>query len=444
VSLRVLSSCLLAVVPLACAAPSAADPDGALPMRERAAIRDAWTRERLDTIVPALMRREGIDTWVLVAREYDEDPVVETMLPATWLSARRRTILVFHDSGGGAPIERFAVARYAVGEMFEGAWDKETQPDQWARLVELIEERDPRRIAIDVSPTFALADGLSASERDAFLEALPERLRGRVVSAEPLAIGWLETRLPEEIAAYEDLCARAHAIIAEGLSSDVITPGVTTTEDVEWWFRDRVRALRMTTWFHPTVSVQRPRDAHDGSFAEDPSDEVVERGDLVHVDFGIVDLGLHTDTQQHAYVLRPGETEAPAGLREALAKGNRLQDILMDAFATGRTGNEILADALARARDEGLRPTIYTHPVGLHGHGAGPTIGLWDKQDGVPGKGDYPLYPDTCHSIELMVTAAVPEWDGQDVRIMLEEDAVFDGETCRFLDGRQTDFLLIR
>ena len=435
---------LLVMCASACVAPTAADPDGALPMKDRAALRDAWTRERLDSVVPSLMRREGIDLWVLVAREYDEDPVVQTMLPATWLSARRRTILVFHDRGDERPVERFAVARYAVGDLFESAWNKESQPDQWARLVELIVARDPARIGLNISPTFALADGLTASEHDAFLDALPAHLHGRIVGAEKLAIGWLETRLPAEVAFYEDLCARAHAIIAEGLSSAVITPGTTTTADVEWWFRDRIRELRMTTWFHPSVSVQRPSAGHDGSFADDPSATVIERGDLVHVDFGITDLALNTDTQQHAYVLRAGETEAPAGLRAALADGNRLQDILMDAFVTGRSGNEILSRALRQARDEGLRPTIYTHPLGLHGHGAGPTIGLWDQQGGVPGKGDYPLHPDTCHSIELMVTVAVPEWDGQDARIMLEEDAVFDGETCRFLDGRQEEFLLIR
>lgn len=438
---RVVRASLIAACALACAAPPpVTEPP---PLRERAALADAWTRRRLDALVPALMRRADIDAWVLVAREYDEDPVLETMLPATWLSARRRTILVFHDPGGGAPVERLAVARYAVGDLFEGAWDKDAQPDQWARLAELLDARDPRRIALDVSPTFGHADGLSASQRDALLAALPERLRARVVGAEPLAVGWLETRLPEEIAFYETLCTRAHAILAEALSSAVIRPGITTTDDVAWWLRERVAGLRMTTWFHPSVSVQRAERGHAGSFADDPSARVIERGDLVHVDFGITDLGLNTDMQQHAYVLRAGEREAPAGLRAALAAGNRLQDVLMEEFATGRTGNEILAAALARARAEGLRPTIYTHPLGVHGHGAGPTIGLWDEQDGVPGAGDWPLHPDTCYSIELMVTVAVPEWGGRDVRIMLEEDAVFDGAVCRFLDGRQTELLLV-
>jgi Xaa-Pro aminopeptidase len=171
-------------------------------------------------------------------------------------------------------------------------------------------------------------------------------------------------------------------------------------------------------------------------------DEVIMPGDLLHVDFGISYLRLNTDTQQHAYVLKPGETEAPAELREALARGNRLQDILTDQFVAGRTGNEILASALAVAKDEGITASIYTHPIGYHGHAAGPTIGLWDQQGGVPGRGDYPLFPNTAHSIELYAETDVESWD-KAVRISLEEDAFFDGEKTYYIDGRQKEFLLI-
>ena len=285
---------------------------------------------------------------------------------------------------------------------------------------------------------------MRAGELQAFRAALPPELAGRVVSGERLAIGWLETRIPAELEVYPSIARLAHGIIAEGLSERVVQPGHTTTEDVQWWYRGRILELGLGAWFHPSVSVQRAEEAHSGSFAEREGVRVIRRGDLVHVDFGITYLGLNTDTQQHAYVLRFGESEPPAGLRAGLAAGNRLQDILTAEFRTGRSGNGILRAARERALAEGLRPSIYTHPLGFHGHGAGPTIGLWDRQEGVPGRGDYPLYPSTVHSIELNVTVAVPEWGGQDVRIMLEEDALFDGEAVRYLDGRQTELLLIR
>ena len=427
---------------LALAAPALAqDALGVLPMRARAAVHDAWLEERLETVVPALMRREGIDLWVVTAREYNEDPVIETMLPATWLSARRRTVLVFHDTGDA--VERLAVARYDVGP-FPRAWDPGTQPDQWARVAEVVAERDPARIGLHTSATFALGDGLTASERDGLLAALAPRYRDRVVSAERLAVGWLETRTPSELAVYPSVVRLARSVLHEGLSEAAITPGVTTTDDLAWWYRQRVRDLGLSAWFHPGVSVQRA-DAgeRDGDFSGRDDAAVIRPGDLVWVDFGIEYLGLHTDTQQMAYVLRPGETSAPAGLVAGLAAANRAQDLLTDAFATGRSGNDVLAAALDAAGAEGLDATIYTHPIGLHGHGAGPTIGLWDQQGGVPGRGDYPLYPNTAHSIELNVAAPVAEWGGQRVRFMLEEDAVFDGQAVTYLDGRQTELLLI-
>ncbi|WP_218827671.1 M24 family metallopeptidase [Rubricoccus marinus] len=444
---------LLLLAPLAPEAFAQATPPEAapsvLPMRERAAVMDRWLDARLEAIVPALMRREGIDMWIIAAREYNEDPVISTMLPATWLAARRRTVLVFHDDG--ERVERLAVARYDVGP-FPRAWDPEAQPDQWARVAEIVAERDPQRIGINTSETFALADGLSASEERALRAALSDPFRQRLVGAENLAVGWLETRTPEEMATYPHIVGLARHIIHAGLSREAITPGVTTTDDLAWWYRDRVRALGLTTWFHPGVSVQRAPEAAgasgdraraEGDFSARPDANVIQPGDLVWVDFGISYLGLMTDTQQMAYVLRPGETEAPAGLVSGLRAANRVQDLLTGAFARGKTGNEILADALQASGAENLDATIYTHPIGLHGHAAGPTIGLWDQQGGVPGNGDYPLYANTAHSIELNVAMAVPEWGGQRVRFMLEEDAFFDGETVRYIDGRQEALLLI-
>ena len=416
-----------------------------LPLRERAALRDRILATRLEEVVPAVMRRAGVHMWILVAREYDEDPVVETMLPARWMSARRRTVLVFFDPGQPAAVERFAVSRYGVGDFFTSAWDPERQPDQWARLAELVAERDPDRIAINRSSTFALADGISASQEQELRQALGPKLASRLVGGEDLAVGWLETRTPLELELYPSICALAHAIIAEGLSTRAIQPGHTTTEDLQWWYRERIAGLDLDAWFHPSVSVQRRAggDERQG-FSDPPGVETIRRGDLVWVDLGITYLGLNTDTQQLAYVLRAGEEQAPAGLRDGMAAANRLQDLLTDAFATGRTGNEVLALARGQALDEGLVPSIYSHPLGLHGHGAGATIGLWDRQEGVPGRGDYPLWPHTAWSIELNVTEPVAEWGGQGVRFMLEEDAYFDGDSVRYLDGRQEALRLIR
>jgi Xaa-Pro aminopeptidase len=416
-----------------------------LPMRERAAVIDRWLTTRVQTVLPELMRRTGIDMWVIISREYNEDPVIRTFLPAKWQSARRRTILLVYDPGEDEPLETLAVARYAVGETFEQAWDKERDGEQWTRLAALIDERNPRRIGLNFSETFALADGITRTEFDLFHDALPERLHDRVVSAEELAIGWLETRTTEEMAVYQQIVRIAHEILAAGLSEQVIQPGITTTNDVSWWYRDRIRELKLTTWFHPSVSIQRaeqPAIDVKTEIAARHDDEVIMPGDLLHVDFGITYLRLNTDTQQHAYVLRPGESEAPEELRHALARGNRLQDILTDQFVTGREGNEILASALAVAKDEGITASIYTHPIGYHGHAAGPTIGLWDQQDGVPGRGDYPLYPSTAHSIELYAETAIDSWD-KPVRIKLEEDAFFDGEQTYYIDGRQKELLLI-
>lgn len=424
----------------------AATGDSILPMKQRAETIDQLLVARFDSLAAKLMRREGIAMWVLVAREYNEDPVVMTMLPGDAHAARRRTILVFVDEGDQG-VKGYAVSRYGVGDFFQAVWNPEEQPDQWQALSDLISEKNPANIAINTSSDFALADGLTQGEYMGLMAALTSEQKSRVRSAESLAISWLEARTAEEMEIYPSIVKIAHDIIAEGFSNAVITPGTTTTDDVMWWYRDRIRELRLVTWFHPSVSIQRADGAEKefmNLFTDTDRDGVILPGDLLHVDFGITYLRLNTDTQQHAYVLRPGETEAPAGLVAGLKTSNRLQDILTDNFRTGRTGNEILRATRQQAIDEDIRPSIYTHPIGYHGHGAGPTIGMWDNQGDTVGRGDFPLHENTAYSIELNSTVSIPEWGGQDVRFMLEEDAFFDGETSRYIDGRQEEFLLIK
>jgi hypothetical protein len=430
------------------ATPALADPaDFAAPgvpsLRDRATAQDVILKARLDTLIPRLMRQHKVDMWILIAREYNEDPVVKTMLPANWMSARRRTVLIFHDAGPEKGVERLSVARYPVGDIFAAAWDPEKQPDQWARIAEIVRERNPARIAINISDSFALADGLTVSQHRQLSTALGP-LAERLVSHDSLALGWLETRIPAEMGMYRTIMRSAHAMIAQGLSEKVITPSVTTTADVLWWYRERLADLRLDPWCQPSVSIQRPAQETFAIATQTvPVAQVIQPGDLLHVDFCAGYLGLKTDTQQMAYVLKPGETTAPKGLAAGFADANRVQDILIANFKTGLTGNALLAIARKQAIAAGLKPVIYTHAIGNHGHGAGPWIGAWEDQNGVPGMGEYPIHADTAWSIELAAMKAVPEWNGQEARFMLEVDGFFDGKRFEWIDGRQTELHLI-
>lgn len=409
-----------------------------LTQREQAAVRDQMLKARFEKVLPELMRREGVDMWVIISREYNEDAVLKTFLPATWLSARRTTMLVVFDNG--KTLEGLSVARYATGELFKSAWNPDKQPDQWKQLKQIIEERNPKKIAINKAEHFGHADGLSAQHYDQLMKYLDKKFQDRVVSGENLCVSWLETRTADEMVLYDHAMRITHDIIKEAFSEKVITPGVTTTEDVVWYFRQRIAELGLVTWFHPSVDVQRATGNSQTSFAQRPGESVILPGDLLHCDFGITYLGLNTDCQENAYILKPGETDAPAFLKDAHKKALRLMDILTNEFRTGRTGNEILADAIAKAKAEDISPSIYTHPIGMHGHAAGPTIGLWDRQEGVPFTGDVKMNPNTAYSIELNSRNFLDDWN---FLMKMEENAFFDGKTVRYIDGRQTELFLI-
>ena len=410
-----------------------------LPERDRAILKDEILADRFNNLLPQLMDRSGIDMWLVISREYNEDPVMRTMLPSSWLNARRRTILVFYRNKEQNTIEKLAVARYDVGENITSAWDKEKQPNQWGRLVEIIRERNPNKIGINTSQNFGIADGLVQTDYQELLEALPSAMEAKLVSAETLAVAWIETRTAKEMELYPTLVQITHDIIDEAFSSAVITPGKTTTEDIVWWMRQKVTDLGLETWFHPTIDVQRDNEAlksHIQSFSKAKEDDLIIRGDLLHCDFGITYIGLNTDCQQHAYILKDGEDEVPTFLSEAFQKGNRVQDIFTGNFETGKTGNQILLKSLKEAKAEGLRPSIYTHPLGNYGHSAGPTIGMWDSQGGVVGTGDYPLYRNTVYAIELNTTVFIADWK-KDIRIMLEEAGFYGEKGFRYVNKRQ-------
>ncbi|TWI83043.1 Xaa-Pro aminopeptidase [Lacibacter cauensis] len=416
-----------------------------IPMREQAKVIDEILADRFNNLLPVLMERNGIDMWIVISREYNEDPVIRTMLPSTWISARRRTIIVFYNNPEKKVFEKLAIARYNVGENIKAEWDMTKFPNQWDALLNIITTRNPKKIGINTSTHHNQADGLDVTDYNELMQKMPAAFKSKVVSAENLAVNWLETRTEREMQIYPQLVYATRKIIEEGFSEKVITPGITTTDDVVWWFREKIRSMGYDTWFHPSVSVQRndPQNfEHLRSFSNRPKDDVIQPGDLLHVDIGITYLRLNTDVQEHAYILRPGETEVPKSIRDAFTKANRLQDILTSQFKQGKTGNQILADALAQAKKENIEAVIYTHPLGFHGHAAGPTIGMWDQQNGVPGAGDFPMNFRTAYSIELNAASDIPEWK-KSIRIMLEQDGYFDENSFRYIGGRQKEIYVV-
>lgn len=413
---------------------------------ERAELKDEILNDRFNNLLPDLMDRTDIDMWLIISREYNEDPVMRTMLPSTWLNARRRTILLFYRDKANDTIEKLAVTRYDVGKNISFAWNKEEQPDQWKALVGLIEKRNPKKIGINISKSFNIADGLVQTDYQELIAALPQNLEDRLVTAEALAIAWIESRTEKEMELYPALVQITHDIIDEAFSEKVIEPGKTTTDDVEWWLRQKVTDMGLSTWFHPTVDVQRNEEelkSHTYSFSKGEESKIIFPGDLLHCDFGITYIGLNTDCQQHAYVPRQGETEVPVYLKQAFDKGNRLQDIFTANFKEGHTGNEILLTSLKEAKEEGLRPSIYTHPLGTYGHSAGTTLGMWDSQGGVPVTGDYPLHFNTVYAIELNTTVFIKEWK-RDIRIMLEEAGFYGSKGFRYVNKRQEKIKLVQ
>ncbi|GLC26653.1 M24 family metallopeptidase [Roseisolibacter agri] len=444
-------------------------------LRAQAARQQGWLAERLRTVLPTLLRRHGVDMWVVPMREYNEDPVFSSLVSPTTFAARRRTIYVFFDRCAGRDsaaaardtscgVERLALGGTSQGGVYEAVRATKPVPapggvtvaagsgantrqaelwgdEQWQVLKRVVEQRKPRRIAINASRTFAFSDGLSAGELEGMQEALGAEWSNRFVRVDALPLEMIAARLPDEEAAFREMNRLVWDIIGEAFSNRVITPGTTTTQDVVWWMRQRVNDLGLGTWFQPSVEVQRQGWTAE-RLGEDP---VIQRGDVLHCDFGITAFRLNTDTQHMGYVLRAGESAPPAGLVAALRASNRLQDIVVAELRPGRTGNAVLAASQARMRAERIDGTIYSHPIGLHGHGAGPLIGLWDYQDGVPGRGDAVVIPRMWYSIELQATTPVPEWGGQPVRSAQEEDVIIGADgVVKWAWQRQTQFHLVR
>jgi Xaa-Pro aminopeptidase len=388
------------------------------------------------------MSKNGIDMWIIITREYNEDPIIKTLLPPTWLNARRRTILVFSFDESTKKTESVAISRYNFGKNIKSIWDKEKIPNQMLALKNYIEKVNPKKIGLNYSENFALIDGISKSDYELFISSISNDIKQRIVSAENLGIQWIETRTKLEKEIYKDLVSITQNIINEAFSNKVIEPGKTTTDDVVWWMREKVLELKLKTWFHPTVDVQRNEQSDLYAFDGKSKYDIIQPGDLVHCDFGISYLTLNTDCQQIAYVLKSDEKEAPEFLTKALKDANKLQDILTSEFELDKTGNEILLNSLKIAKEKGLDPQIYTHPLGTFGHSAGTTIGMWDSQEGVPIKGDVLMKYNTVYAIELNNKSFIKDWN-KEVRIMLEEAGLFEENGFKYINGRQEEIILI-
>jgi Xaa-Pro aminopeptidase len=440
----------LAITAFCAVLPAAQPPAPLPPLRAQAEIQQQWLKLRLERVLPALMRKHGVQMWLVVCREYNEDPVFFSLASPTVLAARRRTIFAFYDQAEEKGVERLALGGGSHGGLYTvyrdpGDPKREIYGDaQWRLLRQLVEDRKPATIALNISHTHAFADGLSAGERERLEDALGPQYSKRIVRAENLALEYIEIRVPEMLPVYRQMMETARWLIARAFSNEVITPGKTTNEDVVWWLRQQTAELGLGTWFHPSVRVQKPGGAGVSPIAEN-GPVTIGRGDVLHVDFGIAAMRLNTDTQHMAYVLREGETTPPEGIMRALKNTNRMQDLVLERLRPGRTGNDVLADALAAMKAEGIKGSIYCHPVGDHGHGAGPLIGLWDRQQGVPGRGDTLVLPNTWFSIELSAETPVSEWGGRDLWVGQEEDVSVDANgRVSWILPRQTEYHLIR
>ncbi|WP_258808164.1 M24 family metallopeptidase [Pseudidiomarina sp. CB1] len=423
---------------------TSADNLSVLSYKDRIEPENRMLNTRLTELLPKLMNEAELDMWLIINREYAEDPVYYTLVPQPTFAARRTTMLVFNRLADGS-IERLSVNRYPLGEPYESAWAGGELDAQWQALADLIADKNPQRIGINVSRDWPVADGLTHGLQQRLQEVLPAELAQRLVSAEELVVRWVETRTAEEIEVYPQVVSLARAVIAEAFSNRVITPGVTTTEDVAWYIRERFAELQLPVWFMPYVTLQRK---DQGCTDEQPfcgqSGKTIQRGDVIHTDVGICYLKLCTDTQELGYVLNFGETDVPAELQAALAVGNQWQNHLTDAFKVGRTGNEVLDATIAKTTAESMITSTYTHPLGFYGHAPGPTIGMWDNQGPTPIRGDWPLYANTAYAIEGNAKVPLDMWDGQNVQIMLEQSALFDGKRVTYLAGRQTQWHVIR
>ncbi|KAF6834422.1 xaa-Pro aminopeptidase family enzyme [Colletotrichum musicola] len=418
------------------------------PLREQARIQDAWTAERKKTI-PALLKKHGVDAWITSQREYGEETVFWSLKQATTFSARRRTTCLYLASPP-------STGTFAGSDPGQPGCIVGWTTDVWEALKPLLEAADPASIAIDAAPEISFAGGLRAGEYSAMASGLGGFWASRMVSKPEIAVEFIASQPASKIPRYKEIMETAWAMIARGFSAEAVVPGVTTTEDLEWWFREEIIAHNFSTWFQPSVSVVDEASPFGASMNDlgagvetmgggAGGGRVIQYGDMLHVDFGLTAMGLNTDTQHLGYVLRPGEDDVPESLKEGLRKGNTVQDIVRRNIAVGKTGNEMLTAVTGEMRQAGIEGRVYTHPIGDWGHSAGPVIGMTNMQEYVPATGELAAIPSMWFSVELYVEHHVPErnktlWFAQ------EEDVYWVGERegWQWVYARQEEFHLIK
>jgi Xaa-Pro aminopeptidase len=393
------------------------------------------------------MREAGLDMWIISCNEDNLDPVFETMMPyENWCPITQ--IIVLYDRGLEKGVERLNVSRTDTQGLFQNvwdaaAWDTKKKESQWDCLGRIVRERDPKKIGLNEGEVQWVAGGLTAVLKKRIVEAIGPNYASRIQSAEPLATLWCETLLDEEMDLMKQAAAISHAIIAEMFSNRIVTPGQATTDDLRYFYWQKVADLGLKVSFSPFVSIRgrHPKDVEKYG----KGDKVIRPGDLLHCDVGLKYMRYISDHQEMAYVLRIGETDAPETFKKMMAEANRLQDVYCDEFKAGLSGNEMLGRMLKKAGDLGIPgPRIYSHSLGYFLHEPGPLIGLPWEQVKNEGRGDVKLVLNSCFTAEMSVTTRVPEWGGVDFRLPLEQDVAFMKDGVHFLDGRQTAFHLIR
>ncbi len=415
-----------------------------LPMRERADVIYRVLQKRLETILPAAMREQGLDMWLILCQEDDLDPVFQHLIPLdTWCPILQ--MLIFFDRGPGEGIEKINLSQTNMRDLFAKPWGGKLEGEQWELLVQIIEQRDPGTIGINTGSVEWAAGGLTHNLYTQLCERLPERYRERLVSAEPAATRFLSTLTDDEVLLYEHVVHVAGSVIADTYSRGAVVPGLTTTEDLTWHFYQRCADSGLQVSFKPSFYLFRSDSARELHGRED---NVIRPGDCIRCDVGIHYLRLNSDHQRWLYILKPGEEQAPQGLRRLMAQAGRLQDVFMAEFRQGLSGNQLLSRTLDRARNAGIpQPKVYSHSLGLFLHEPGPLIGLPWEQARCEGRGDVALEHNYSFTMELSVTDLVPEWGDQEVRFALEEDVVFTSsgrsEGCRTIGPRQREFYLV-
>jgi hypothetical protein len=418
-----------------------------LSIQERVELVNAITLKRLDVLVPKFMRETGFDMWIITCNEDDLDPIFKTMIPyGQWCPITQ--ILVFYDQGPEKGVERLNVSRTYMPDFFKNvwdaaAWDNEKKENQWACLGRIVKERDPKRIGIHEGEIQWAAGGLTVVLKNRLVAAIGSVYTQRLESAEPLVTLWAETLLDEEIKLMERATALSHAIIAEVYSTKVVTPGKTTVDDLRFHYWQKVADYGLEPAFYPFFSIRgRQPDVIEQYGKED---KVLRPGDFIHCDVGLKYMYYNSDHQEWAYIPRVGETDVPETFKRLMAECNRLQDVFCGEFKTGLTGNQLLTNILSTARERGIsQPKVYSHSLGYFLHQPGPLIGLPWEQVNNPGRGDVKLVPNSCFTAEMSITMPVPDWGGKELRLSLEQDIVFTGEKAFFLDGRQTEFHIIK